>query len=165
MNLSQPLCAFTLSKSENSIALQLNGVPVGTATVGADGKFNIPFTAPTTPGTYTLLTTYTPTDATAPTASVLTIFTVSASGGGGTTPTNITISFGNGGNGERHLSAALLHAWRLPLAPCMLQLLGNAAFHLRLCQIHILVLLLCACCVDWKMQGSCSSPVRCVCWV
>lgn len=148
--------------------------------MGGDGKFNIPFTAPTTPGTYYLLTTFTPSGATAPTASVSTTFTVSAGGGGGTTPTNITISFGNGGNGERHLSAdvhlcpsccsdwkcslpfgALLHAWRLPLAPCMLQLLGDAAFHSWLCQIHILVLLLCACCGDWKMQVSWFSPVRC----
>ncbi len=74
---------------------------MGTATVGADGTFTVPFTAPTTPGSYNLLTTYTPTGATAPTASFLTNFVVSSGNGGGTAPTNITISFGNGGNGEK----------------------------------------------------------------
>ena len=44
------------------LGLQLNGVPIGgPVTLGPGGVFTTTFPAPTTPGTYTLLTTYTPT--------------------------------------------------------------------------------------------------------
>ena len=75
--------------------MQINGQTVGTAVVGSDGTFSIPFTAPTAPGTYTVITSFTPANASAPTAATSTTFVV----GFGTTGTNITISFG-GGNGE-----------------------------------------------------------------
>ncbi|CAL8470291.1 g9833 [Coccomyxa elongata] len=86
----------TGSPGGGTVTVTINGQTVGTATVGADGKFSIPFTAPTTPGTYTVITSFTPSGASAPTAVVATTFVV---GSGGTGSTTITIGFGNGSNG------------------------------------------------------------------
>ena len=57
--------------------VQLEGKPVGSAVVGADGKFNIPFTAPAKPGDYPVLTTFTPAGASSPAATAPATLTVS----------------------------------------------------------------------------------------
>lgn len=57
--------------------VQLNGQPVGSAVVGADGKYNIPFTAPAKPGDYPVSTTFTPAGASSPAATAQSTLTVS----------------------------------------------------------------------------------------
>ncbi|BDA40709.1 hypothetical protein COCOBI_01-3620 [Coccomyxa sp. Obi] len=60
-----------------TVTVLLNGKPVGSAVVGANGKFDIPFTAPATPGDSPVLTTFTPAGASSPIATAPSTLTVS----------------------------------------------------------------------------------------
>ncbi len=69
-----------ISDAPRYVPLQINGQPVGTGTVGSDGNFNIPFTAPGVPGTYTVVTSFTPAGGSAPTGGGSASLTVSTTG-------------------------------------------------------------------------------------
>ncbi|BDA44329.1 hypothetical protein COCOBI_05-5130 [Coccomyxa sp. Obi] len=87
------------SPGGGTVTITINGQPVGTGTVGSDGKFSIPFTAPGLAGTYTVVTTFTPAGGSAPTGGGSASITVSTSGTDSITST-ITPNPGSPGGSE-----------------------------------------------------------------
>jgi hypothetical protein len=115
--------------------MQVGGTVVGTGTVTPAGTFSVTFFGPTTPGTYPLVVTFTPSPG-SNTGGGSYVTSLAVGNGTGSNSPGLTISFGNGAGSGAQRSAACASA-------CMLKSRHSVTWSQHLsCHMH-------ACDVMW----------------